>query len=51
MDRSVEFSNTVWAFATAGIRGNAQVELIKFLADALDEGNGLFFGLEFKREC
>ena len=46
-----EFSNTIWAFATAGVRGVAQVELIRFLADALDEGNGLFFGFEFKRKC
>ena len=44
-----ELSNTIWAFATAGVRGDTQVELVKFIADALDEGGGLFFGLRFKR--
>lgn len=44
-----ELSNTVWAFATAGIRGDTLVELIKFMADALDEGDGGFFGFQFKR--
>lgn len=46
--RPQELSNTIWAFATAGIRGEQQIELIKFAADALDEGEGLFFGNEFK---
>ena len=45
-----EFSNTIWAFATAGVRGISQVELIRFVADSMDEGNGLFFGFEFKRK-
>eukprot|EP00578_Thalassiosira_sp_NH16_P000781 CAMPEP_0181141396 /NCGR_PEP_ID=MMETSP1071-20121207/35800_1 /TAXON_ID=35127 /ORGANISM="Thalassiosira sp., Strain NH16" /LENGTH=1329 /DNA_ID=CAMNT_0023228381 /DNA_START=239 /DNA_END=4228 /DNA_ORIENTATION=- len=43
-----ELSNTIWAFATAGIRGDTQVELVKFMADALDEGRGQFFGFQFK---
>jgi hypothetical protein len=41
-------SNTIWAFATAGIRGSTQVELVKFIADALDAGDGQFFGHQFK---
>ena len=45
-----ELSNTIWAFATAGIRGDTQVELVKFMADALDEGRGQFFGFQFKRK-
>eukprot|EP00571_Detonula_confervacea_P017812 CAMPEP_0172298486 /NCGR_PEP_ID=MMETSP1058-20130122/1119_1 /TAXON_ID=83371 /ORGANISM="Detonula confervacea, Strain CCMP 353" /LENGTH=1283 /DNA_ID=CAMNT_0013007761 /DNA_START=130 /DNA_END=3978 /DNA_ORIENTATION=- len=43
-----ELSNTIWAFATEGIRGDTQVQLVKFMADALDEGDGLFHGLQFK---
>lgn len=43
-----ELSNTIWAFATAGIRGRTQVELVKYIADALDEGAGQFFGHHFK---
>ena len=43
-----ELSNTIWAFATAGIRGSTQVELVKFIADALDAGDGQFFGHQFK---
>eukprot|EP00985_Skeletonema_marinoi_P001291 scaffold517_cov140-Skeletonema_marinoi.AAC.4 len=46
--RPQELSNTIWAFATAGIRGEQQIELVKFAANALDEGEGLFFGNEFK---
>ena len=45
-----ELSNTIWAFATAGLRGDTQVDLVKFIADALDEGSGSFFGFQFKRE-
>ena len=45
----LELSNTVWAFATAGIRGDTLVELVKFMGDALDEGDGGFFGFQFKR--
>jgi len=45
-----ELSNTIWAFATAGIRGDRQVELVKFIADTLDEGSGNFFGVQFKRK-
>jgi len=43
-----ELSNSIWAFATAGIRCNTQVKLVKFMADALDEGNGQFYGFDFK---
>jgi hypothetical protein len=43
-----ELSNTIWAFATAGIRGRTQVKLVKFIADALDAGDGPFFGHQFK---
>ena len=43
-----ELSNTIWAFATAGIRSRTQVELVKFIADALDAGDGQFFGHQFK---
>ena len=43
-----EFSNTIWAFATAAVRGEAQVKLEKLLADAMDEGDGQFFGTDFK---
>lgn len=43
-----ELSNTIWAYATAGIRGSTQVELVKFIADALDAGDGQFFGHQFK---
>ena len=46
---SQELSNTIWAFATSGVRGNAQVQLVKFIADALDDGDGQFFGADFKR--
>ena len=46
--RPQELSNTIWAFATAGIRGEQQIELVKFAANALDEGQGLFFGNAFK---
>ena len=44
-----ELSNTIWAFGTAGLRGDTQVELVKFMADALDDGDGQFFGFQFKR--
>ena len=46
---SQELSNTIWAFATSGVRGNTQVQLVKFIADALDDGDGQFFGVDFKR--
>ena len=46
--RPQELSNTIWAFATAGIRGQQHIELVKFAANALDEGEGLFFGNAFK---
>ena len=46
---SQELSNTIWAFATSGVRGNTQVQLVKFIADALDDGDGQFFGADFKR--
>lgn len=43
-----EFANTIWAFATAGIRVDAYVRLVKLMADALDDGDGGFFGGYFK---
>jgi len=43
-----ELSNTIWAFATAGVRSETQVNLVKYLADALDVGCGQFFGHSFK---
>ena len=44
-----EFANTLWAFATAGIRVEAHVKLATLMADTLDEGNGAFFdGSYFK---
>ena len=46
---SQELSNTIWAFATSGVRGNTQVQLVQFIADALDDGDGQFFGADFKR--
>eukprot|EP00557_Chaetoceros_sp_GSL56_P007928 CAMPEP_0176489526 /NCGR_PEP_ID=MMETSP0200_2-20121128/7338_1 /TAXON_ID=947934 /ORGANISM="Chaetoceros sp., Strain GSL56" /LENGTH=1134 /DNA_ID=CAMNT_0017886679 /DNA_START=321 /DNA_END=3722 /DNA_ORIENTATION=+ len=35
-----EFSNSVWAFASAGLRGDGQVKLIEGVADILDHDNG-----------
>jgi hypothetical protein len=43
-----EFANTLWAFATAGVRVQSLVKLTKVMADSLDEGNGEFFGGYFK---
>jgi hypothetical protein len=43
-----ELSNTIWAFATAGVRSETQVNLVKYLADVLDVGDGQFFGHSFK---
>jgi hypothetical protein len=35
-----EFSNSVWAFASAGLRGEGQVKLIDGVAEILDYDNG-----------
>ena len=43
-----EFANTIWAFATAGIRVDSYVRLVRLMADALDEGDGSFYGGYFK---
>jgi hypothetical protein len=43
-----EFANTLWAFATSGIRADAHVKLAKLMADGMDEGDGSFFGGYFK---
>lgn len=37
-----EFSNSVWAFASAGLRGSGQIELLKYIADTFDGDNGRF---------
>jgi len=42
-----EFSISVWAFATAGLRGPGQIKLTKCLANALDSDSGKFVK-EFK---
>lgn len=35
-----ELSNSIWALASAGIRGKNQLRLISFTADTLDEDDG-----------
>lgn len=35
-----EFSNSVWAFASAGLRGEGQIKLIDGVADTLDHNDG-----------
>lgn len=43
-----EFANTLWAFATAGIRVDAYVKLTKLMADTMEECSGKFFDGHFK---
>lgn len=35
-----EMSNSVWAFATAGVRGEGQLSLIRYVADAFSKEDG-----------
>jgi len=39
-----ELSNSIWALASAGIRGKGQVRLIRFAADTLDADHGNIVG-------
>jgi hypothetical protein len=35
-----EFSNSIWAFASSGLRGSGQIRLVQYIADIMDENNG-----------
>lgn len=35
-----EYSNSVWSFASSGIRSDGQVQLVRTVADKMDEDNG-----------
>jgi hypothetical protein len=35
-----EYSNSVWSFASSGIRSDGQIKLVQTVADKMDENNG-----------